>query len=321
MAWRNEYSKIVEDMIFGLTGELPGNKFWMDPTKGSDGGDGSRQSPVKTLAAGYGMLRDGYNDILYFIPGATSATLALPATGTTGFTWAKSYAHLMGLGGSGVYGGRCRIGMASLAALGLLFSMTGAGNIFKNIHWQYGNGYGVTPWETLLLGAAASYNYFEDCQIDGPLNGAVEGANTYKNLAALSGSKSNTFVRCTIGKWNQQDAGAGNMLYLPGDNGEWHFMDCRFMWNTTVNTMKPINIVDLVSEYCYTLFEHCQFLGVGTSVTGLCASGTPAHGKSIFMNCTSIGVDEYDAGTNSRIFVANGSAVAGELGGKAVAIA
>jgi hypothetical protein len=41
----------------------------------------------------------------------------------------------------------------------------------------------------------------------------------------------------------------------------------------------------------------------------------------IFTNCTTVGVDEYDAGTNSRIYVANGSAIAGELGGKAVAIA
>lgn len=314
--WRNEYTDIVSNMILGLTGELPGNKFYVDPTRGSDGGDGSRQSPFKTLANGYAQLRSGYNDVLYMVPGATSAVLAAAATG---FTWAKSYAHLIGLGGPVVYGGRCRIGH-STNAVGTLFSITGAGNIFKGIHWQYGSGYGITPWYNLSI--STSYNYFEDCNIDGPLNAAVEGAAAYKNLVGVTGAKSNTFRRCTIGQWNQANGSAtGNQIYLPGANDEWHFMDCVIMWNTTINTMKPINIVDLVSEYCYTLFERCQFVGVGTSVTGLCASGTPAHGKTIFMNCTSVGVDEYDAGTNSRIFVANGSAVAGELGGKAVAIA
>jgi hypothetical protein len=314
MTWRNEYSVIVENMILGLTGELPGNKFYFDPTKGSDGGDGTRQSPFKTLANGYAQLRDGYNDVLYFIPGASPVPL------TASFVWAKNYAHLLGLAGPGVYGGRCRI-HDSAAFAGILFSILGAkGCIFKNIHWQrdFDSAIGV---ENVTIGAGSSYNYFEDCQFDSPIMASL-GAATYRNLSGAGANGSNTFRRCTIGQWNQQASSAnGRQLYLAGEETSWNFMDCVFMWNTTSASMKPIEIVDLTSEYVYTLFDRCKFLGLGTSVTGLCASGTPAHGKTIFIDCRTVGVDEYDAGTNTRIWLANGTAVSGELGGKAIQIA
>lgn len=310
MAWRNEFNPIVENMIIGLTGQLPGNHFYMDPVKGSDGGDGSRWAPKKTLDAGYKLLRDGYNDVLFFVPGASPVAL------TASFVWAKSYAHLIGLAGPGVYGGRCRI-HDSAAFAGILFSMTGAGNIFKSIHWQrdFDSALGV---ENVTLGSVASYNYFEDCQFDAPIYSSL-GAATYRNLSGVSGSKSNTFRRCTVGAWNQTASAAdGIQIYLPGDNGEWHFMDCVVLWNTSNSSMVPITITDLVSEYCYVLFNNCRFLGVGTSVTALCS--VPAHGKVHFMDPRGMGYGVYSATSSGHVIVSAPVTAGDDQGGIGVAV-
>jgi hypothetical protein len=309
---------LTVDTIRGGGLDMFTKKFYVDPVNGSDGNPGtSLTNAKKSLAEGYRILTANKNQALCLLPGSSYHNL------TSTFTWNKAFTHLIGLAGPGVYGGRCRIHDTAAFAT-ILFSITSIGGIFKNIHWQrdYDSNLGV---QNVTLGVDASYNYFEDCQFDSPIIGASLGAAAYKNLTLLDGARSETFRRCTIGQWNQTASStSGNQLYCPGTtngNTGTHFMDCVFMWNTSAATMKPINVADLIVEYGYILFDNCKFLGLGTSVTGLVASGKPDHGKLIFTNCSSVGVDEYDAGTNSRIYVASGTAVSGELGGKAVAIA
>jgi hypothetical protein len=313
MAWRNEYNKIVEDMILGITGELPGNKIYMDPAKGSDGGDGSRQSPVKTIAAGYGMLRDGYNDILYWVPGASYVDL------TAAFTWAKSFTHFIGLAGPGVYGGRCRL--RDIAVISdPLFSITGIGNIFKAIHWQrdFDSALGL---QNVTLGTNASYNYFEDCQFDSPIMASL-GAAVYKNLVLGDGARSNTFRRCTIGQWNQTASGAsGCQIYgVGGTNGNagTHFMDCTVLWNTSSASMVPIQITDLIVSYAYVLFDRCKFLGLGTSVNDLCS--VPTTGKIIFLDPRGMGFGLYSATSSNKVWVCAPVTAGDDQGGIGVAV-
>jgi hypothetical protein len=314
---RHEQMSIGEltvDTIRGGGLDMFTKKFYVDPVNGSDGNPGtSLTNAKKTLAEGYKLLTANKNEALLLLPGASYHGL------TASFVWNKAYTHLIGLAGPGIYGGRCRI-YDTAAFAGILFSILSVGGIFKAIHWQrdFDSAIGV---QNVTLGAGASYNYFEDCQLDAPIMASL-GAAAFRNLSGAGANGSNTFRRCTIGQWNQQCSSTnGHQIHLAGENTSWSFMDCVIMWNTTAATFKPIHVVDSTSEYVFTLFDNCKFLGLGTSVTGLCASGTPAHGKLIFMNCTTVGVDEYDAGTNTRIYVANGSAIAGELGGKAVAIA
>jgi len=306
--------ELTVDTIRGGGLDMFTKKFYVDPVNGSDGNPGtSLTNAKKTLAAGYALLKTNKNQALCLLPGASYHGL------TETFVWGKSFTHLIGLAGPGVYGGRCRV-YDTAAFATILFSITGIGNIFKTIHWQrnFDSALGV---QNVTVGAGASYNYFEDCQFDAPIMASL-GAAAFRNLSGAGANGSNTFRRCTIGQWNQQcSSTTGHQIHLAGEHTSWSFMDCVIMWNTTAATFKPIHVVDSTSEYVYTLFDNCKFLGLGTSVTGLCASGTPAHGKVIFTNCNFVGVDELDAGTNSRIYVSNGSAIAGELGGKAVDIA
>ena len=292
-------------------------KFYVDNINGSDGNDGlSMTNAKKTIAAAYDRCTANKHEAVIVMPSASSYSRA------ASLVWNKAYTHLIGLSGPGVYGGRCRIS-DSAAFAGILFSILSAGGIFKGIHWQraFDSASGV---ENVTLGGSASYNYFEDCQVDGPIMSSL-GAAAYRNLSLVDGARSNTFRRCTIGAWNQlATSTTGYQLYAAGTtNGNvgTHFMDCIFMWYGNSASITPIFVADLIVANAYILFDRCKFLGVGTVVNGLVAASQPANGKLIFMDCQSVGVAEYAAGTAGNIWVANGSAVSGELGGKAVAIA
>ena len=300
--------ELTVDVIRGGGLDMFTKKFYVDPVNGSDGNPGtSLTNAKKTLAAGEDLLTANKNEALLLLPGASYHGL------TSTFTWDKNYTHLIGLAGPGVYGGRCRI-YDTAAFATILFSITSLGGIFKGIHWQrdFDSALGV---QNVTLGASASYNYFEDCQFDAPIMQSL-GAAAYRNLTLTSGARSNTFRRCTIGQWNQLAASTtGKQIYIPGNSVGTHFMDCVVMWYGNGATIVPIEITDLVDLNCYVLFNRCQFLGLGTAVNALC--NDPTNGKVIFMDCKSIGVAEYAAGTVANVWVANGT-TSTENGGKCV---
>ena len=297
--------ELTVDMIRGGASlDMFTKKIFVDPVNGSDSAYAGKSisNAKKTLAAGYAALRTNKNEALILVPGASYHGLI------DHFVWAHSFTHLIGLAGPGVYGGRNRI-YDTAAFHEMLFSITGIGNIFKVIHWQrdFNSALGV---QNVTLGTNASYNYFEDCQFDSPIMAAL-GAAAYRNLTLGDGARSNTFRRCTIGQWNQLAAATdGFQIYgVGGTNGNagTHFMDCVVLWYTNQATMSPINISNLIDVNAYVLFDRCKFLGLGTTVNGLCTTGTPTAGKIIFSNCSGMGFTEYDASANARIFVCNSS--------------
>ena len=75
-----------------------GNVFYCDPVNGLDTNNGQVPAsggvagvgPVQSLAAGYALLRYGYNDVLVLIGnGQSSGSAHIHAT----FTWSKNAAH------------------------------------------------------------------------------------------------------------------------------------------------------------------------------------------------------------------------------------
>jgi len=156
------------DMIRGGASlDMFTKKIFVDPVNGSDSAYAGKSisNAKKTLAGGYAALTTNKNEALILVPGASYHGL------TETFVWGKSFTHLVGLAGPGVYGGRNRI-YDTAAFATILFSMTGIGNIFKNIHWQrdFSSAIGL---QNFTLGTNASYNYFEDCQFDSPIATAL----------------------------------------------------------------------------------------------------------------------------------------------------
>jgi hypothetical protein len=303
----------VETILGGGVHPRFSKVFYLDPVNGSDGNSGKSPAQArKSLSAGYALLTANKNEALFWLPGASYITVA------AGFSWAKAYSHFIGLAGATVYGGRCRM-YDSAAFAEALFTVAAHGCIFKGIHWQrnYDSATGVA---NVTVGAStndASYSYFEDCQVDGPIMASL-GAAAYRNLTLYDGCRSTTFRRCTIGAWNQVAAStSGYQLYAPGTAGYGyagdHFIDCTFLWYGNAAGITPIRINHLGDVNCYMVFDNCKFWGVGTAINSL-FYGDPTQGSIILSDCKSIGVSEWISGSASHIFVSNsftGSLAAG----------
>lgn len=215
------------NQVFGLGSRLKaimdaagsiGEVFYLDPTHGADGNSGRLGAPVKTLAAGYALLRDGYNDVLVYIAGASGITL------DAGFTWAKSYAHFIGACTPVPFSPRSRIFLnAATDGATFLFKVTGSACVFENILVNMGvddntaaNAVVVTGERnqfkgchfagighaTMDVAGAASLmidggseNLFEDCVIG--LDTISRGANS-RELVFDSAATRNVFKRCTV---------------------------------------------------------------------------------------------------------------------------
>jgi hypothetical protein len=278
MSWRVEWDQYV----LNLVRLFPGKQIYLDPVYGSDGNDGSIQSPVKTLKVAYGMARAGRNDVIFAVGGNTALVQ------TAAFTWAKNYTHLVGLGPELHNGQRTRITMG--ANMTPFFTISARGCIFKNIHWQYGRGSAAN-----LVGLSLTYSgnacvLFDNCDIEGPLN-ATEGAAAFNLINIANGTQDLTFRKCRIGDWTtpaNYATGPGYLINFGGNNAVQTFEDCTIMGISTADWI-PINTaVNIGGEGGMVQFTRCRFINCkqGTAYTKVFA--TPANGFVSLHDCMRI---------------------------------
>lgn len=166
-----------------------GISYYLDPTNGDDANTGKLGAPVKTLAAGYALLRDGFNDALFYIPGSGSITL------TAGFTWSKSYAHFIGLCAPSQVAQRCRIFSASTATgITGLMTFSGTGCVVQNIYIFHGANDTTASFAGVVSGQR---NYFWNVHFAGIGHAALDVAGA-GSLSIPAGAE-NRFVHCAIG--------------------------------------------------------------------------------------------------------------------------
>jgi hypothetical protein len=292
---------LLGDKLMKALAVTGGFIYYLDPLNGVDSNDGmSPETAVKSLAIGYGKLRSGFNDTLIYLSN-TSTPINLSAA----FTWSKNNAHLIGVSALQPYG-RARIGHN--ADFTSLFTITGTGNQFKGIHWQMGRG-SATNINCVVLGATASYNYFENCHFDAPLN-AVEGAGAYRALLITALCRSTTFKDCWFGDWTAAPSYAtGALVEFGGTNAGTQFQDCTFIVNTTQTTHVPIiAAVDMGGGNApgYVKFKNCDFLCYGTAAPAVIFTA-PTVGVIYVVNCHSLGAGAW-SGTSAHVLVSNGAA-------------
>jgi hypothetical protein len=166
-----------------------GEVYYLDPTNGDDSNAGRLGAPVKALAAGYALLRDGCNDCLVYVPGSGSVSLA------AGFTWAKSYAHFVGACSPTPFSPRSRLFLAAAAAAQpFLFKVTGQGCCFLNLLFFMGVADNTAAHAVVVTGGR---NWFKGCHFAGigHLTMDVAGAGSLQ----LDGAEENLFEDCTVG--------------------------------------------------------------------------------------------------------------------------
>ena len=297
--------------IMSLQSKFGGNEYFLDATNGSDSNDGrSPDKAFKTIAVAYAALVANQNDILYVIGGSSSIQV------TADFTWGKAYTHMIGVSAGGPYG-RSRFGHTGAGPVVSLFTVSVNGCIFKNIHWQQGNGY-AAQLNNVVIGASSNYGYYENCHFDSPLN-AIEGALAYRQLLFTALARSNTFRNCWFGDWTAQPTSTdGALIEFGGTNAGTQFFGCTLIINTTQATMVPIKCaVDIGGGNApgYVLFDNCNFLALSTGVNVLATA--PTVGKLVFLRCKSFGVANYSA-TSTNVIIANGTAIDARYGGLGV---
>lgn len=278
------------------TGAQMGTKWYLDAINGDDANDGlSPQTAFKTLPVAYAALTANKNEILYILGGSSPLNLS------AAFTWAKSFTHCIGLGGNLRFGGRVRIGHN--ANFATMFTISGNGCIFNNIHFQCGRG---STTNLVMVSVTGLRNEFSNCHFDAMLNTTESGGTqAWKAVSLGSGAQANSFIRCTFGSWTTVWASAnGAVVSFEGDNADTWFDNCIFYINTSSSSMVPLKVQGLVSgDYSVIGFNDCKFLSLNTGITVLC--GVPADGAQVFFsNCTGFGFTNYTA-ASVNVYVAS----------------
>jgi hypothetical protein len=282
-----------------------GKKWFLDPVNGNDSNDGlSPETAFKTLPIAYAALTTNENETLYVIGGASSLALS------TAFEWAKSYTHMVGLASNLRFGGRARI--THSANFATMFTISGSGCIFHNIHWQGGRG---STTNVTCVSITGLRNSFTSCHFEAMLHATeAGGTQSWRAVSIGDAAQANSFIRCTFGSWTTVWASAnGKLVNFVGDNADTHFDDCLFVGNTTSADMKFVGFTGPISGgQSVITFNNCRFINTNTGITVL--SETPSNGSLLFSMCTGFGFTNYSAAA-ATVFVASPTmAKAGGLG-------
>jgi hypothetical protein len=264
---RNQLSvdELRVNKIIGASQGLPtpGNKIYLDPTKGSDGNDNNEASPVKTFKTGYAAMTTLKNDIMYIYPGSSGVSLAatdLLSTATYPDI-TKSLCSFVGTS-MGKMSQRARIGMA--AAFTPMLTVSGYGNNFANLYFQHGTG----TADLVGLSITGNYNSFYNCHIATPLFAALGNQNGYKGLSIVA--TGTYFKECVIGMNTIARTGAYPTVYINAPSNHYgytRFDDCTFLMQG--NTAPFHFVIDNTAadqDETYIEFNRCRFISTGQNM-------------------------------------------------------
>jgi hypothetical protein len=233
---------------FSLLAAAGGNWFYFDPTHGTAGGDArTAKSATNSLVTAYDRCRDGYNDGVFFIGGATAWNP------TAAFDWAKNYCHLVGLTADlpGL-GQRARIVMQATPALTPAMTFSGSGNLIKNIQVYNEKATGAAG----CVISSGSRCQFENVFCMSPVS-PTAASYSLKETGA-----ENLFVRCTVGQYTNARSAASYSLWLEGAAtvSRDKFINCEFLsWGATHDHALVRVDADIVTVPWMTEFESCLF--------------------------------------------------------------
>jgi len=154
--------------LVGGVGGIPltGNWWFVNETTGSDGNQGTADSPLATLARAQTLATANQNDVVCF-----EGTIHTAAT----ITWAKNQVHLLGMSAPTQNGKRVRISTTGTTGFSPMVSVTASGCWFSNFETFFG-----------IADNAAIINWSD-----------TGGRNCYDNVEFLGFGSSNTAALTT----------------------------------------------------------------------------------------------------------------------------
>lgn len=238
------------DMGFwqGLT---RGQGYFCNPSAANNGAGTTPDDATTSLLTAYTMTTSGQNDTVYFAGGATAYNPS------AAFTWANNYTHLIGLSADlpGM-GQRCRIVNTSANDLATLFTVSGSGNVFRNLQFFDGKDSAADGQNVLVSG---SRNLFENCFFagmgDATASGPFSRAGSYS--LKVTGAE-NYFYKCTIGLDTVDRTAANSELIVAGQRNT--FDQCIFLCSSTTAGKFLVKVDNSSADLRWTLFRDCVFI-------------------------------------------------------------
>lgn len=308
---------------FGTTGKI----YYCDPVNGLDTNNGqlpynsgaAGQGPVATLAAGYALLRSGYNDVLVLIGNGQSTGSARITT----FTWSKNAAHLFGVCAPSQVSQRARIANPTTAGLTItanFFTVSGNGCLFSNLSWFVGAGAGQTGIAaSICLTVSGQRNAFINCDIEG-MGDTTASADAGSRNILLSGGE-NYFSHCNIGLDTVARTNANASVEISSNAARNIFENCIFPIDSSDGLQYMLLVAAAAGMDRYVLFKGCLFLnalGSGSTILAqLFHMAASAGGIAILdINCGWIGTALGDATTKAQVYTSGVTAT--NVGGKMI---
>lgn len=301
----------VPTMGMGGWPPFTGKWYFVDPAHGSDGNEGTADSPLATLYRAYALARSGYNDVIVLVgDGSTTGTARMSValaqtvdpTATTGtITWAKNALHLLGMTApTGIFQ-RARIApptgtytAATFGNNGNMFNVTASGCMFANFSVYGGFSTGSTTCMTWK--DSGSRNYYGGVHIAGLADAASAGAAGARTLY-LQGAQESVFERCTLGT-DTVTRSAANATVEFDANGSTacariKFLECDFPF--MASAASPLGMVAGASDLDrWIVFDRCRFLNASsstsTTLTDLSTVNAAAGGYVLFNECIRVGI-------------------------------
>lgn len=295
--------------LVGGVGGIPltGNWYFVNAVIGSDGNEGTADSPLQTITQAYALCNEGNNDVVVL---QSAPTTASPTAGTfrlsSTLTWAKSATHMIGSTAPTMIGQRARISTATGATTNItpLISVTAQGCMFANFSVFQGVGQASTA--ECLMNVTGQRNYFGNVALQGM--GSTAGAGQSGSYVVyLNGGSENTFDNCQIGVDTIARTTSNASIKLRSGATRNIFKNCIFPMLATNAGALFVDANAAASVDRFVWFKNCLFTNAidsdsSVATTAVIASNAAQGGVAIFDGCTVVGSSNYSA-TNPDVNV------------------
>lgn len=289
--------------LFGFPMPTQGNVWFVKPSTGSDGYEGtSPQRAFKTLAFALSKATANQNDIVFFYAESNTAS-ATTDYQSTALNWNKDLVHLIGVNAGPQIGQRSRIAqLSTVKTIENLFTVSANDCIIANIEVFQGVATS-TATSPVAVTVSGQRNHIINCQFsgNGDLGGSTDTAGA--RSLVLSGSE-NLFEKCYIGLDTVIRTTQTAEIGLTGSPTRNIFKDCIVSTYTSTTAFLPVTVAATMDRF--TIFENCKFL-CAANITSAQAPAAVFGGSTAsingvihlvnpYTNCT-----QYTAADSSRV--------------------
>lgn len=284
---------VPEGIPFGKDSKV----FFVDPSGGADGSDGSIKRPLKTLATALSKARANKNDVVFLIAKGNSSSVTTDYQ-SVALDWNKDLVHLVGINVEGMIGQRSRIAqLSTVKDIENLFTVSANGCVIANIGVYHGVA-SSTATSPVAMTLSGDRNRLINCQFSG--NGDTGGSmdNAGARSFVLSGEE-NMIEDCYIGLDTVIRGTQAAEIALSGTPTRNIFKNCIVSSYTSSTGFLPVTVAATMDRF--TMFDNCKFI-CSENIT---SAATPAvvfggsvatingviHLVNPYTNCTQYAVD------------------------------